>query len=198
MKEMLSNQTQQNINKKITNEIKALITTLDYDTEKVSIEACNLAIILSKHNPRPYNYRDILYKTFKITKDNIHSGNLGHLDYLSITTLLFCIKCDQIFDKLRESLCRTIKHKLDSSNFSLYETENILLFLDTLSCPYIKRDTKTQIAKQCIPVIFKNPCSQDTITKELGLLSKHKWFIDWNAEEHFDRVLSKKEFRTPY
>ncbi|MFA0260488.1 ABC transporter ATP-binding protein, partial [Vibrio cyclitrophicus] len=127
-----------------------------------------------------------LIKYFNI-KDNGHELIFDdHLNYFSITSLLFYISDKKRYTFIKEGLIKHIEYIYESKNDSLLdESEMVHLTLDLISCPYVSLSFK------------KSLLSRYDIEKSLvkRIISKNKfWFTKWNEfdfAKELDAKLSK-------
>jgi hypothetical protein len=83
----------------------------------------------------------IQFVSQEIDADDVIKG----LNYFSITVVLFYIKKEKRYNKLRESIENVIIKKLESKKAAYVKSELTMLLLDTISCPYVSKETKTKL-----------------------------------------------------
>lgn len=140
----------------------------------VQNETLYLLIILAELDQKKYFIdNDSLKKYFLPNTDN------ADVNYFTITTLLFYIKNQEIYKKIKLEIIKEIKKKINSCNKDnrKKDTELVMLLLDSLSCPFISEEYKRELLESF--EITKNKKNLIDFRKE--------WFIKW---ENFD--LSKE------
>lgn len=111
------------------------------------------------------------------------------LDYFSITVCLMCVKDKVRYANLRSFLEKTIIEIIEKKRAYLAsDTESLLLFLDTLSCPFVSAATKSTIAKAFaesqLAADGVKYSATDITTRAVALQtdignSSPFWFVNW-------------------
>ena len=113
-------------------------------SEYIQVETLYLLIALSELGEDYWLEESLLFEYFNIKEidaDDVIKG----LNYFSITVVLFYIKKEQRYNKLRESIENVIIKKLESKKAAYVKSELTMLLLDTISCPYVSKETKTKL-----------------------------------------------------
>lgn len=115
-------------------------------SEYIQVETLYLLIALSELGGDYWLEESLLFEYFNIKEiDADDVINLG-LNYFSITIVLFYIKEEERYTKLRKLIENEIIKKLKSKKATLHiESELTMLLLDTISCPYVSKETKTEL-----------------------------------------------------
>jgi len=93
------------------------------------------------------------------------------LNYFTIVTLLFYIKGRQRYAKLRKFIEFQIKLKINSKDTPRERAECVMLFFDSLTCPFISNESKTALfGEMDIPFSVRDDIMAYTDT----------WFTVWN------------------
>lgn len=137
--EPFSPNNKHNVFKKISDEIN-LILSKNKSKKETQIETLYLLIALSQLG-REYRLNlNVLCSYFNAThkKDNSIKFNT-HLNYFSITVLLFYIKDIEIYTPILDELKKMILEKFNDGKIYGWkdDAELVLLFFDILSCPYL-------------------------------------------------------------
>lgn len=185
------------------NEIFLLLRELSKSTIYSANEAClnniNFFISLTMfHDMHKLSENEILdifgYEKF----DDIRC-----LSHFEITSILFYIKQkkkneEDLYKNIRSKIEDIIKGKIDkigdNKELLLIDTEQILLILDCLSCPYIDIPVRKEIAK------FLNKLFGYTTNNEIMRMSdfdfeknfQYSWFVNW-SNWSFLRTLVKQQ-----
>ena len=118
------------------------------------VETLYLLIALSELGEDYRVNEKLLVSYFDIEKDD--NGNLigpYTMNYFSLMVLLFYMKKSDRYPFLKDYVEKSIVNRIKISTNSggdkfLNDTESLLLVLDSLSCPYIKKETKNCILKK--------------------------------------------------
>ncbi|MCH4293807.1 hypothetical protein MJ923_05755 [Shewanella sp. 3B26] len=119
-------------------------------------------------------------------------------NYFKLMVGLFYIKNNVEYEKVKFAITSEIV-KVISNKSIKDDSEALHLFLDSMSCPFISVREKEEIFEQAISTL--NLPEADTLSLSQFLKTADKyWFIDWrkSAQGHIERLLLKKELRTPY
>ena len=99
------------------------------------------------------------------------------------------IKDKKSFNKLRVFIENEIIKKFKSKKGTLYiDAELTMLLLDTISCPYVSKNTKIELLN-----LYR--INQDLHNDILNL--KHNWFTTWN-DFNFGKALDMKQSKEVY
>lgn len=121
-------------------------------------------------------------------KDGLYTANYT-LNYLSIVILLFYTRGKRKYTNLIKFITDIIKEKLIADTFNFNNCEDLLLFLDVLTCPYIVSDVKREI-------LTRHNIS-DKIEQDEIITLQSNWFITWNGF-NFKRELDAKKGQDVY
>ncbi|WP_273427143.1 antiviral reverse transcriptase Drt3b [Marinobacter sp.] len=114
----------------------------------------------------------------------------NHLNYFSITVLLFYVKDKKRYEKLKDALKAFILSKIKENKESLLKnTECLLLTLDCISCPYLDQAFKKKILR--LYGINKKTLQEEIID------CRENWFTKWTNFE-FGRELDAKQSEEVY
>jgi hypothetical protein len=146
-------------------------TRLDKYTQ---VETSYLLIILQELGKGFYLSEEELIKFFGIESNEKKYTMLYPLNYLSLMLILFYTHGKKQYKQLILFIEKEIETRLTEKKFTLKKCENVMLFFDTLTCPYISKSSKCKILKS--RGIKKNNIN-DMIN-----FRKH-WFITWGVED---------------
>lgn len=186
----LNQEQRERIIKKIHDESQVAIKKSIATDSHNQVEMLNLIIALSAIGD-DYNLdREIL---FELLGFNAKTSN-----YFKLMVGLFYIKNNVEYEKVKFAITSEIV-KVISNKSIKDDSEALHLFLDSMSCPFISVREKEEIFEQAISTL--NLPEADTLSLSQFLKTADKyWFIDWrkSAQGHIERLLLKKELRTPY
>lgn len=158
------------------------------------VEISNLFIALT-FLKTPFIIPESLFiDVFDINNFNVATNRL---DYFSLITILFCIKDRADVPDLRRHVISRIKEILNCPNF-MTNTESVLIFFDTVSCPHIGKQDKIDFTSIVFDKMGKGSLGEAEVRRVVNLIGSQTWFIDWSAHKNFENLLHKKELRTPY
>ena len=163
-----------------------LVLKKNRPNEYAQVETSYLLIILQELGKNFDLSENELAEYFQLNLDDKKSYNLN---YLSLMVLLFYSRGKKKYSKLNQFIIQEIKERLCSINFSFDKSEDSLLFLDTLSCPYIPIEIKRDI------LTHKN-ISDKTEQDEIIKLQR-VWFINWcnfNLKKELDYKRGKEVY----
>lgn len=160
------------------------------------VETLYLLIALSELGEDYRVNEKLLVSYFDIEKDD--NGNLigpYTMNYFSLMVLLFYMKKSDRYPFLKDYVGKSIVNRIKVSANSggdkfLNDTESLLLVLDSLSCPYIKKETKKCILKR----IGISKQDEEKILSAFFMKSKRKkeWFIKWHDFDFLSSLDAKK------
>lgn len=135
------------------------------------IETLYLLLALKKLG-RNYQLDEIsLAAYFRFKRDGVKFRSEKQLDYFSIIVCLLYIKNQSRYTKLKAAIEEKIVERFSlKGTYAQTDTELILLYLDTITCPYISATTKTSISS------FFNHSFADVT--ELAAINDY-WFVNW-------------------
>jgi hypothetical protein len=168
-----------------------LILDKDKNSEVTPVETLYLLVGLSELGKDYWLDVEMLASYMGIKKNASGSFQpLSQLNYISIVVLLFYMKNKRRYDALRNSIEETIKNKFEKKKTTLLkETELTLLLLDTLSCPYVRLETKRDLLKICR---IEGAARQTAIIKK-----QQYWFTKW-TDFDFAKELDAKRSQEVY
>ena len=183
--------------RKIVDEGRLIISQANADLPQHKIEVMNLLIVLRTFGPAYIFDIEMLSRTFEfyIASDNSISIN-GRLDYFQLVFLISYVGGVKGYESLVEATVTNASLRFLNSNW-FEEAENVFVFFDLLSCPYVSNSAKIQIAK----LVLRHNSEKDLNDRATNLLltiSNRTWFFGWTQTVDLASVLKKKELRTPY
>jgi hypothetical protein len=156
------------------------------NTEHSQVETLYLLLTLGELRKNYWLEEDVLANYLNI---KIHDRLCEELNYFSITVLLSYIKNKKRYKNLKLILENTIIHKFDINRSTLSkDAELTFLMLDSLSCPFITSNTKSEILN--IYGIDASLLSSITSKQEY-------WFTKWN-NFNFEKELDAKHSQEVY
>ncbi|WP_323614707.1 antiviral reverse transcriptase Drt3b [Pseudomonas putida] len=185
------------IKRKIVAEGRLVIEQANNDSSGHKIEVMNLLIVLRTFGPGYIYDLDLLSDTFEFKvcpKQNITFSE--NLDYFQLVFLISYIGGIPQFEGIVKSAISEATQRLSSKHWG-DEAENVFMFFDLLSCPFISADEKHNIAKVVLRHISDKNLN-DRAAKLLKDVAGRTWFFGWTQTVDLGLVLKKKELRTPY
>lgn len=177
---------QNNIRKKIYDEVVFVIKKWCYIDHEISLEVLNLLIVLRG-----------LGDHFKIPEEQLRNilnlETIEKLNYFQIISILYYIADDSKYKKLQTDIINYVIgiYKNNEKTGIFLETELSLLLLDFVSCPYIPYKKKNYL--MCL-LITNNHVERKEV---LEYVMKYQWFTNWQ-EVSMERLLLKKELKFGY
>lgn len=152
-----------------------------------NVEVMYLVLALKKLGRGYLVSEEVLASYFGFSKDQkteaYHDDN--NMDYLAATVLFNYTTSKRKYEKLRlaAEVC-LLKRFSERIEYSYQDTEQILIYLDMVTCPYVSNETKIKLASA-----FGHTYLQ---LRALQTCSDY-WFTDWHG---FDLSLSLDKKRT--
>lgn len=158
-----------------------------YDSKiYTQVETLYLLVILSELG-RDYWLKDsVLIKYFGGTISHKNSVTFdSRLNYFSITSLLFYMKDKRRYNDVRKAIVRTVYEKISDVRRPLVkDTENLLILLDCISCPYLNVRYKKLLLK-------KFGVTDSSLQSEMISL-RCNWFTKWKDFQLGEELDSKQ------
>lgn len=173
--------------KKIADEINLVISSNKVENH-VQIENLYLLIILRELGKKFTLTEQEIIKYFDLEDKNGELNLSFTPNYFTITVLLFYIRNIKSYDRIKVMLKRAIVNRIESidKNKRRQTTEIVLLFFDTLSCPYLDNKFKKVIFE-----LFDIEVSlHDDIIKYKK--SQKYWFTKWDNFNLAKELAAKK------
>ncbi|HEJ9148847.1 TPA: RNA-directed DNA polymerase [Serratia marcescens] len=181
--------------KKVQDEITFVMKNRRADKISSGVEVINLLIALREISGDLdlISENDISEFIFNVSIEKITNAN-----YFQIVSILFYIKDNEIYLKLKRKIKEIVTDILSTQKASIYSEASHLL-LDLVRCPYLDRAFKSKMISTSLQTEFgKKPTSLE-IKNQYKLISKHDWFVDWSETGiKIERLLQKKELKTAY
>lgn len=180
------------------NEQSRIVDKIFFEIERLVKRSLNRGLLQSKEiyllillrEKEIYKYRQI---EASILKDLIEK--IQNLSYFDIVILLFYMQDDEIYSEANglllkkiEEKCNALKQQFEKDIF--IHTEATLLFLDLMSCPFIKKEQKAEIMS-----IYG--ISQEENVDFLNLIEEQEyWFVKWTDFNLLEEIQYKKSSET--
>lgn len=155
----------------------------------VTLESINIILALREFGDSYLLPPDIIKKSFINMKKQS--------SYFHVVSCIFYIKDNPIYAGILDEITSVIIEKLSDLKDVQRNTEKAILFLDTLTCPYIKDSDKKQLIMKFFKAIEQPEPSSANKKKFLENSKNASWFVNWND---FDllHLLEKKELKQAY
>ncbi|MFC6263917.1 antiviral reverse transcriptase Drt3b [Flavobacterium panici] len=173
--------------KKIADEINLVISSSKME-KHIQIENLYLLILLRELGKKFTLTENELIKYFKLEESNEKLALSFTPNYFTITVLLFYIRDIKSFSRIKSMLKDEIINKIKLVDLPKRNqtTENVLLFFDVLSCPYLDNKFKREVFTLFnIDIIYHN---QILMYKK----SKKYWFTKWDNFNLAKELTAKK------
>ncbi|MDV5171048.1 antiviral reverse transcriptase Drt3b [Photobacterium rosenbergii] len=182
----LKAEQKERIRKKIFDESSSVINMFVSRELPNHVEILNLIIALKTID---FNYQ--------IEPDKLQSllGLDENCNYFRLMVGLFYIQNDSKYRKVKLRITKLIEEKISNNNIFI-NSESCHLFLDTMSCPYVTELTKSKVAGLVLDQLSR--FSEQSQEEFIEMAKNSMWFIDWRKNVSIERLLMKKELRTPY
>ncbi|MBI9077707.1 MAG: RNA-directed DNA polymerase [Desulfatibacillum sp.] len=160
-----------------------------------TIEILNLILILSKLGDDYLISEERLISLF-LPCENVKS-NIA-LCYFEWVTLMLITKNNPKYAKLKIKLINNAKYRFETEKWHLGHAEKFIFVLDFLSCPFVEKSDKEFVIRTLLWNEKGVPSKKGTISQYIHIISKSRWFVDWNDDDWLEKRLKKKEFTFPY
>lgn len=183
--------------RKIVDEGRLIINQANIDLPEHKIEVMNLLIVLRTFGIEYIFDMKLLEKTFEFSITNKEAIQINkNFDYFQLVFLLSYIGGVKGFESLVSAAVEFSSDRFLNKNWAEH-AENVFIFFDLLSCPYVTHMQKEKIAKSALRHISEKGLNQRA-AKLVGIVSPRLWFFGWTQTVDLRLVLKKKELRTPY
>lgn len=182
------------------NEIFLLLKDLSKSSESSRSKVClnnlnffiGLTILNDVHKLSEFEILDIFgYNNYDDLDTFVKS-----LSYFEIVSILFYIKQEDLYRNIRLKIEGIIKFKVEEINDKdslLIHTEQILLILDCLSCPYIDISVRKKIAIKLHDLFgYATSSIRNMSDTDFKTTFGHSWFVNW-SDFSFLRTLVKQQ-----
>ncbi len=160
----------------------------------LSLEYINILICLGELGE---NY---LIEEQKLRDVFLKEGNCP--SYFNLMALMFYIKNHEKYDGIRDIIIKEIDFIIGNNNDREFDpqknTEQCLLLLDSLACPYIFENKKIELIKLFYEKITKKEPNKKEIANFLEKMNKRKWFFDWENINLLNLLKKKKNLSANY
>ncbi len=183
--------------RKIVDEGRLVINQANTDLPEHKIEVMNLLIVLRTFGVEYVFDIELLSKTFEFEiSDDRKIIIKENFDYFQVVFLLSYIGGVPGFENLVSATVDNSSNRFLNKAWA-EEAENVFMFFDLLSCPYVSLDEKQKIAKSALRHLSEKNLNERA-NKLLQDVSRRLWFFGWTQTVDLGLVLKKKELRTPY
>ncbi len=159
----------------------------DSDVENfILLEALNVILAISDMGQDYFLPSRLIENIFK-----------SKTSYYDLVTSLFYIKNRPEYNAIRQNIFSTIEKRLENLDSIQVDTEQVCLFLDCISCPYIDRARKTKWIKRLYRARSTTPPSNAELTEFFDSSARNFWFVNWNEVDLLN-ALERKELRQVY
>lgn len=197
---IIINKISDKFEQELSNRIKKKIYDESYFSIKNAINKKALRNIESLNLLIAIRDIDISYQLDIDDIKSIIGYNHEELCYFNIMTCLFYIRNKKKYISLRNEIYSKILDKFSHEYYNIYNNSELMhLLFDSIRCPYLTNSQKNKIAEKALDSIRLN-YSHGDMKKFLEIVSTNNWFIDWDldAQTSIERLLLKKELKTPY
>ncbi|CAM3275538.1 Reverse transcriptase (RNA-dependent DNA polymerase) [Pseudomonas gessardii] len=183
--------------RKIVDEGRLIINQANNDLPEHKIEVMNLLIVLRTFGVEYVFDMPLLSRTFEFDIGPEQEISIKeNFDYFQLVFLLSYIGGIPAFDNLVSTAVEFSSVRFLSKGWA-DEAENVFMFFDLLSCPYVSPAEKQKIAKLALRHISEKNLNERA-NKLIQDVSLRTWFFGWTQTVDLGLVLKKKELRTPY
>jgi hypothetical protein len=121
----------------------------------------------------------------------------SRLNYFQIITLLYYFENIDSFNEIRTNLEAEVVKRYSNEIDPFTKSEFTLLFFDFICCPFVNIDSKRKIMRHSKYAVTNS--SNELIDSKIHeIMSKKRWFMDWDVNIDLERVLKKKEWGSSY
>lgn len=194
----LNTDRSESINKCVSDEILLTLRNPANDFSSLPHEFLNL-LILHKELGESYKFSsDVL---FSFIDQRLISEKSIELDYFSTMSMIYYIEDDNQYSEFRNKIELGLLSKFRSQERPLKHAELFLMFVDSMSCPYVSNSTKSSLMEEMQKKhMDKNIKKEEKpkIAKALKeKLKNDSWFFSWDNQKSIYYHLAKKELKAP-
>lgn len=190
----------------IFKEIVAVFRSSDLSSKPISIEKMNLFLALGCFDDALELGEEELRMIFKFPTDSAKVDKEG-MSYFHIVSLLMYIEDKAKYNGVRRQLSELIIEKMLDEKKPFNYSELIMLFCDSMSCPYIEHGKKIEIAKKTL--VQQTGTNKNINARALKCVDESRnrlWFTLWGAsgrslqQKRLDmlELLNRKKIRFSY
>ena len=155
----------------------------------MNLEVLNILITLN----RLIDYKLPLGQLESLFAVKVDSGEgFDKLNYFQICTLLYIIENKSEYQAFKDLIEIEVKRRITSLD-DLVKSENVHLFFDVMTCPYLKNKVGMEIIKS-----LTKGSEAKAYQKRAELAKPGRWFFDWDKSHTVASFLVKKEYHSPY
>ncbi|MGL6461900.1 hypothetical protein [Aeromonas hydrophila] len=185
-----SEQTER-ISKKINDEARSIVNYFLKNRPVFNLEILNLIIALKHIDPHGFILKHCFDDLIGLTEDQ--SNNKA--GYFELMVGLYYIENKKEYASSKRKIKKSILTLLENGDIST-DSETAHLFLDSIACPYLTIKFKDTLIKSVCMKHNDFTVDRKALQKDIN---SYYWFIDWdNSPRIIERLLHKKELRTPY
>ena len=164
--------------------------------EHTQVETLYLLVALTELGKNYWLEESILAEYFNIEKKHGHYTSKTNLNYLSYTVLLFYMRNKVRYTDLRRYIEDEIKKSFKiNKNLLNKKAELIMLLFDLVSCPFVSRETKTQLLSE---YQINDQIEQNQILNYKNKYGESQlWFTTWQKFD-FGKELDSKQSQEVY
>lgn len=189
------------VKKKIYDESSVLLSKMQESDKARSIEAMNLLIAYSTNSERYPISEDYLLGLFGLElsesgKDIVIKENLNnHFGFFQVMTLLYYSKSNSklVLKFLKKQVQSILENTFDVRK----NTEAILVFLDSMGCPYFDEAFKKTLISLLYLNLYEKEIPSTHLNSLYAGLTRQYWHTNWDTAD-LEEILIKKELRSPY
>lgn len=188
---------QDSLIRKIVDESRLIIQQANSDFPEHKIEVMNLLIVLRGLGDNYIFDSKLLSQIFDFEIETDNKITLkNNFDYFQLVFLISYVGGIPALENMVRAAVNFSTVRFALKNWS-EEAENVFLFFDLMSCPYVSNSEKQNIAK----LVLKHVSEKNLNSRANELINDigdRLWFFGWKKTADLGMVLKKKELRTPY
>lgn len=193
----LPNDLSEDLKKKVFDESIRLIRNVRVFEGGPSVEVLNLLIAVRDLGKEYLLSEQSLIELLNI-EGIVDKVLVIELNYFQIMTILFYIKNESKYRRIRLGLEKIVLNKYKKEQNPFYDSELTHMFYDLLSCPFIRKHTKKILVSLIYKYERKKTPNVSEVNEIINYSIKKNWFINWSKKVSIEQLLVKKELQQAY
>ncbi|TXM98578.1 RNA-directed DNA polymerase [Methylobacterium sp. WL64] len=149
----------------------------------IPVEVLN--VLIAMHDiAADYNFNERMYREILF--------NDGKMDYFSAVSCLYIIKDRTNCEALRQEIFEKIRSGLVKNPDFLLSSQDVHLFLDVISCLYIRESDRIKLYKDIVVVLKIKKANNAEALQAIQECESANWFVSWKGVDLLSLITRKQ------